>query len=60
MERSTCFTKVADCFGWLAVLVVILFSLFYNRLFQKKGNMFGDILPFLENSLEFLGMLLYP
>ena len=26
MERSTCFTKVADCFGWFAVLVVFYSS----------------------------------
>ena len=37
MERSTCFTKVANCFVWFAVLVV-LFFLLYNGLFQKKKN----------------------
>ena len=36
MERSICFTKVADGFGWFAVVVVFLFFLLYNGLFQKK------------------------
>ena len=48
MERSTCFTKVADCFGWFPVLTVFLFSPLYNGLFQKKkmGDVVGDILLF--------------
>ena len=36
MERSICFTKVADGFGWFAVVVVFLFFLLYDGLFQKK------------------------
>ena len=52
-----CFTKVADCFGWFAVLVVFLFFLLYNGLFQKgPGNVVGDTLPFLENPLKFLSI----
>ena len=53
MERSTCFTKVADSFGWFAVLVVFLFFLFYNGLFQKKkrGGVAG-IIFYLEKTPE--------
>ena len=36
MARSTCFTKVADCFGWFTVLIVFSFFLLCNGLFQKK------------------------
>ena len=35
---ATCFTKIADCFGWFALLVVLLFFLLYNELFQRKNN----------------------
>ena len=58
MERSTCFTTVADGFGWFAVLVVFLFFLIYNGLFKKNkrkmGGEFWEIF-FLENPLKFPG-----
>ena len=60
MERSTCFTKVADGFGWLAVLVIFSFFLLYNE--PKTGGRrcsLGHFI-FLDKPLKFLGMLLYP
>ena len=43
-------------------IVVLLFFLLYNGYSknQNKKTKIGDIPPFLENPLNFLGMLLYP
>ena len=60
MERSTCFTKVTDGFGWFAALVVFYSSrsiMDYSKK-KKMEGVVGDIL-FLEKPLKFLGMLLY-
>ena len=31
MERSTCFTKVADCFGWFAVFYSSCSTMGYSK-----------------------------
>ena len=47
MERSTCLTKVADCFGWFPVLTVFYSSHFtMGCSIKKMGDVFGDILLF--------------
>ena len=43
MERYTCFAKVADCFGWFAVLVVFYSSCSTMGYSKKKVRMWLEI-----------------